>query len=200
MLKKSYLWIALVSLLTFILYSYQFSPNFIETLDDGWCIVQNPLVQNLSAENLKKIWFNETLDSYYLPLAYTSAAIEVALFGNNALAMKIINLLIFIASAWLLFGLLRLLWVSEFVAFTTMLIYLLHPIQIENIALAASVRQVVNVFFFLASAISYMKFFVPNQKNRIGYYLLALLFFILAMASKPTAIVFLPIAAFSIWM
>src|SRR5690606_38320137 len=59
---------------------------------------------------------------------------------------------------------------------------------------------VVNVFFFLASAISYMKFFVPNQKNRIGYYLLALLFFILAMASKPTAIVFLPIAAFSIWM
>lgn len=183
--------LGLVSVLTCLLYVFNLSSNFLEGFDDDWGIYENPLVQTLSWENLKRIWLNDTIDTYYIPLTFTSFSIDVAIWGNNAYALKMINLLLFIGSGWLLFYLFALLKVNKQVALIAVVFYLLHPIQVENVAWAACRRQILSMVFLLAASIYYIKFHHHAARGRL-YYGRALLCFFLAVMAKPPAMVFFP--------
>lgn len=171
-------------------YINHLSDQFLEGMDDDWGIYENPLVQELSKENLYKIWTNDTRDMYYLPVTFTSFAIDVALFGNEAKSMKIENLLFFLLSGCLLYYLLSLLNIPPIVICCTVMLYLVHPMQIESIALPTGRRQVLNVFFLLISVIGLFKFLFENNSWR--WWAVAIIGFALSVGSKPPSIVFFP--------
>lgn len=198
-LKEKYgVGLLIISLITFIIYTIQFSSNFLPGLDDDWGIYNNPLVQNLNFGNLKKIWFNETHDNYYLPLTFTSFALDVAIWGNNAFAFKIQNLILFIACGWLIYWLLILIKTPKFVAFSTASLFLLHTIQVENVAWPACRRQTLSMLFYLLTSISLIKYFTSISVHKKILFLFSSLFFFLSLAAKPSTLVFIPNAIVAI--
>lgn len=166
-------------------------------MDDDWCIYENSIVQKLTKENLKKIWLNETVDMFYLPTTFTSFAIDVALWGNNAKMMRIENLALFVICGFLIFYFLNTIGLNEFISFITSVLFLCHPFQIETIALPTGRRQVLLMLFLLLTCLNIYNYIKSENKSKIGYYLFALLFYFLALGSKPQGLMLLPILFFA---
>jgi tetratricopeptide (TPR) repeat protein len=182
-----------ISALTFLLYALNMSDHFIAGFDDDWGIYDNPLVQTLSWENLKKIWLNNTLDCYYIPLTFSCVAVDVAIWGNNAYAMKVTNLLTFIAIGWMFYHLLKILRTPKSLAVMAVSLFLLHPIQAENLLWPACKRQILTLFFLLPALIALVRHF--REEKRLGkWYWLAVFLFLCAVMAKPPALAFAALA------
>lgn len=177
-----------------IVYCSKFSNNFFDTMDDDWGIYENPLVQELSTENIIKIWKNETKDMFYIPLTFSSFALDVSIWGNNAKFMKIENLVLLFTSAYLLYNFLSMLGLSVIVTFFTVVLFVIHPMQLESIALPTGRRQILSILFLIPAASNFYKYWFINNKSH--YILLGVILFSLSLSAKPSSLAFLPFVVF----
>lgn len=67
-------------------------------------------------------------------------------------------------------------------------LFAIHPLHLESVAWISSLKDVLFVFFFLLGLISYVQFTVTLKER--NYNVHTFIFFILAVLSKPTAVVF----------
>jgi tetratricopeptide (TPR) repeat protein len=81
---------------------------------------------------------------------------------------------------------------NTFIAFTVALIFGVHPMHVESVAWVSERKDVLYSFFFLLGLISYLSFIDKQQKKYLIY---TLIWFILSLASKPSAIIF-PVVLF----
>jgi hypothetical protein len=191
--REQVLYLIFFSLFVLVLYGFNLSSDFIKSLEDDWGIYQNPYVQNFSFDSLKKVWRNDTHDVYYMPLTYTLVGCIVKIFGNNAFLFKMINLLLMIGIAWILFWISRLLQLNRKVTVLALCLFLLHPIITENIAWASSIRQTLSNFagyLFLYYAIRMSL----SEEVKTRHYILSILCLFASVSCKFSAIVFLPMA------
>jgi tetratricopeptide (TPR) repeat protein len=73
--------------------------------------------------------------------------------------------------------------------FVTGLLFGIHPLRVESVVWVSERKDVLYAFFFLLSLISYLSYSVFSViKRKHLYYLLALVFFVMAVMSKATAI------------
>jgi tetratricopeptide (TPR) repeat protein len=72
----------------------------------------------------------------------------------------------------------------------TGLLFGIHPLHVESVVWISERKDVLYAFFFLLSILSYLKYpsSSPSQRQRILYYSLCLLFFVLSLMSKPMAV------------
>lgn len=182
-------------------YSFNLSDFYMVQLDDDFGLFKNPLVQELSFENLKKIWLNDTLDVYYLPTTFTSFAIDVSIWGSNPYVMKILNTVYFIICSVLLYRLLLLFGISHRVAALTVIMFTFHPLQVQNITWVVCRRQTLSMLFILLASINYIKYFINNKEGGFRkYYWLSVFAYFFAMGAKPSSIVFLPMLVLILMM
>lgn len=159
--------------------------------DDEQYITLNPHVnQGLSAENFRWAFTSDEAANWH-PLTWLSHQLDCTLFGQNAGGHHFINLLLHVANTLLLFIFLRgttdALWRSAFVA----ALFAWHPLHVESVAWAAERKDVLSAFFFLLTLIAYGRFVgfskVQSPKSKV-FYLLALLFFVCGLMSKPMVV------------
>ncbi|MCO5229670.1 MAG: hypothetical protein M9958_00800 [Chitinophagales bacterium] len=181
-----------------VVYINQFSNSFFDTMDDDWGIYENPLVQEFNRENLTKIWVNDTKDMFYLPVTFTSFAIDVAIWGNEAKYMKIENLVLLFVTGSLLYYLLSLVGISPLVALLSIVLFVVHPMQLESVALPTGRRQILSLLFLIWSAINYYKYLIGNSHWR--YLVIAILFYTLSLGSKASSVAFFPFVSFLIFI
>jgi protein O-mannosyl-transferase len=135
----------------------------------------------------------------YRPFTTTTFAIEYAIFGQNPFVSHLINLLLYFACVWLLFCvLLKLLenYNDRFsIAFICSLLFLIHPIHSEVVN-NLKCRDELLAFVCGMSALWYSldASKAPSFKNIF----LILIFLILGLFSKRTAMIFLAIIPLSI--
>src|ERR1051325_5356323 len=72
--------------------------------DDDYYVTQNPTLTTLSG--LGRIWFEPTSIPQYYPLVHTTFWVEYHLWGLNPLGYHVLNVLLHIGSALLLWKLL----------------------------------------------------------------------------------------------
>jgi tetratricopeptide (TPR) repeat protein len=72
-------------------------------------------------------------------------------------------------------------------AATTGLLFGLHPIHVESVAWVSERKDLLCAAFFLLSIMVYMRYITPLSRSR-GSYVLSLVFFSLALMSKPMAV------------
>ncbi len=150
--------------------------------DDYDYVVENPMVRNgLSPASVR--WAMTTAYfSYPHPLTWLSHILDCQLFGLNAGAHHVVNLLFHVANTLLLFAvLLRLtkaMWRSAFVA----ALFALHPLHVESVAWIAERKDVLSTFFWLLTMLAYVQF--VEQPSRLRYWL-ALACFGCGLAAKP---------------
>src|SRR5260370_5299505 len=156
--------------------------------DDEQLITGNPLLSNFAG--LSEIWSGgRTADSF--PITNTVFWIEHHLFGDNAAGYHAVNVLLQAADAVLVWLVLLRLKVPG--AWLAGLIFGIHPVHVESVAWISELKNVLSMFFALASIFC---FFAIEEKRLLGSfteYIASLVFFLLALLSKTQA-VFLPVA------
>ncbi|HEX8280388.1 MAG TPA: tetratricopeptide repeat protein, partial [Chthoniobacterales bacterium] len=122
---------------------------------------------------------------------YTSFRLEHALWGLNATGYHWVNIILHALNALLLWRLLRALEIPG--AWLGAALFALHPVHVESVAWISERKNVLMGFFFLLSLLAWQKFVAGKRRGSITFYLLALLCFAFALASKTTACM-LPVA------
>lgn len=151
--------------------------------EDDRYVTNNPLLT--APDGLRRIWFSLDSPSQYFPLTYTSLRIDRALWGDGPFGYHLTNLLFHIANALLLWRLLAQLKIPG--AWFAAGIFALHPVHVESVAWITERKNVLMAFFFLLTLLWWVRFLDEPTRRRWRPYLLALLFYALALASKTTA-------------
>jgi tetratricopeptide (TPR) repeat protein len=166
--------------------------------DDDEYIIGNPHVNSgLSATNF--VWAFTTSDqANWHPLTWLSHQADCSLFGLNAGAHHLMNLLYHVANTLLLFVFLRratgALWRSAMVA----ALFAWHPMHVESVAWASERKDVLSTLFWLLSMLAYLRYArnVPGEtptaersrRREIISYVAALVFCACGLMSKPMVV------------
>lgn len=164
--------------------------------DDGLYASNNPHIQHgLTPADMA--WaFGAVVASNWHPVTCLSLMLDCQLFGNNAEAHHLVNLLFHVANTLLLFLVWRQMtgevWPSALVA----ALFAWHPLHIESVAWISERKDVLSVFFGLLTLWAYACY--AQRQSRAGNngpaldsrllildYCLALIFFALGLMSKP---------------
>lgn len=180
--KSLILYAFILCVLVALVYVKLFSASFL-SWDDSEVILNNKDVHHFD------LWafFTNYYVGNYSPLSMISFAVDWRLFKGNAFGHHSMSLLFHVINAVLVYVLANLILKNHLKAMCCAIIFCFHPLQVETIAWASAKNNLVYSFFFLVGLIYYSKFVLDNNKK---YYIYTLLFFVLSVLSKPSAICF----------
>jgi protein O-mannosyl-transferase len=155
--------------------------DFINFDDNKYITENNNIQSGFNQESLK--WASTTVVvSNWHPVTLLSHMLDWKLFGPNPAGHHLVSLLLHIGAVIFLFLFLskttNSLWPSAFAA----ALFALHPLRVESVAWASERKDVLSMFFGMASIYVYA-FWV--QRSKVSLYLLCLILFTLSLMSKP---------------
>jgi tetratricopeptide (TPR) repeat protein len=151
--------------------------------DDPAYVFENPMVaQGISLNGVE--WaFTHIVQYNWHPLTMMSHMLDCQLYGLQAGAHHLTNVLLHTASAILLFLVLRqmtgMLWRSAFVA----AVFAIHPLRVESVAWVAERKDVLSGLFFMLTLWAYVRY--VRHPFSLGRYLPVVFLFALGLLSKP---------------
>jgi tetratricopeptide (TPR) repeat protein len=151
-----------------------------------------PFVRQLTFENIGK-YFSTFHAGLYHPLTTLSFAIDYTISSGSAFPFHFTNLLLHLANTCLLFILIKKLFSNLSIAFLVALLFGVHPLHVEAVAWVTSRKDLLYVFFFLGSLISYTVY--TDNENKKWLWFLSLILFLFSCLSKIQAAI-LPVALF----
>jgi tetratricopeptide (TPR) repeat protein len=151
--------------------------------DDDDYVTENPLLHE--PDGIERIWLSMDAPSQYFPLVYTAFRIEYGLWGLDPFGFHLINVLFHAANALLLWLLLRRLDIPG--AWFAAAVFALHPVHVESVAWITERKNVMSLFFSLASLLAWLRFVEPRGASGRRFFAISLVFYALALASKVTA-------------
>ena len=185
-MNKRYTYLIMVLLVIACLAAFgRIAGNDFVNYDDNRLITENNYIQTgFDAQSVKWAFTNASLE-YWHPLTWLSIMLEWRLFGTNASFYHLVSLLLHIGAVLFLFLFLnkatKRLWPSAFVA----ALFALHPLRVESVAWASEHKDVLSMFFGMATLYAYAQYV---EKSRISKYIICLILFTLSIMSKPTLV------------
>jgi protein O-mannosyl-transferase len=154
--------------------------DFINYDDEGYITENNNIKSGIKLESVK--WaFTANVVSNWVPLALISHMLDWILFGSSASGHHLVSLLLHIGAVIFLFLFLSKttnnIWPSAFAA----ALFALHPLRVESVAWAAERKDVLSMFFGMASLYAYAFY---AESFRLSRYFLCLILFVLSLLSK----------------
>ena len=158
LLRRAWIVVALVAVLPFA----QTLPNA-PVLDDGWAVVENPLVQGglRNAARILTSPYNyggpDTTGGLFRPLTTLTFAANYAVHGRAPLGYHLVNLLLHVAASLLVLSLARRLAEATmpdrapWVALVAGLLFAVHPAHVEAIAPIVGRKELLSTTFALAA-------------------------------------------------
>jgi protein O-mannosyl-transferase len=183
--KRLYLIPLLILTLVFFAYMPSLKNQF-TNWDDPEYVLSNPMINNLSSENIKRI-FSEYWMGNYHPLTMLSLSLDYY-FGNLEPAnYHRTNLILHLANTLLVFIFVYLLFQKNEIATIVSVLFGVHTIHVESVAWVSERKDVLYTFFFLFSLILYLRY-VKEDKTK--FYWFSLVLFFLSILSKGMAVSF----------
>jgi Flp pilus assembly protein TadD len=175
--------ILFIVLATLMAYSPVFTAGFI--WDDDDYVINNLHLNDW--DGLREMWFHPAATPQYYPLVFTTFWLEHHLWGLHAGGYHMVNVLLHILAALLLWRVLARLRVPG--AWLAAAIFALHPVEVESVAWITERKNVLSAVFYLAAALAWLRFAelepaVPPTRRRWGWYAVALVLFVAALLSK----------------
>ena len=159
-------------------------------------VLQNPWVHEINLANLMAM-FTQAHLSNWQPLVWLSHSLDFYLLGNDSGKHHLVNIALHIGNAILIYFLTIMLMMratrfslpdKQWVAFLTSLIFAIHPQHVESVAWVVERKDVLYSLFFLSSILAYLHLHTRVLKETRTS-VLPFLLFVLAIMSKPMAIV-----------
>ena len=135
---------------------------------------------------------DDTIEGHYWPLVYTTFWLEHKLWGFAPAGYHVVNVLLHLANALLLWHLLRRLAVPG--AWVVAAVFAVHPSHVESVSWVVERKDVLSGLFYLTAVLAWMRFVEQPNPRR---YACSLALYAAALLSKSIAIT-LP-AALLIW-
>ena len=163
------------------------------TWDDTWLIKENPYLKGLTGENLHRVFLDlsprtrQILGAEYLPVRDLSWMIDYSLCGLRPAGYHFVNNLLHAGNAVLIFLLIAGLFRNRLPAFAAALLFAVHPVHVEGVSWLSARKEVLFSFFFLSSLLIFLRA-LDGGKRRFLWLTFSLLFFILSLFSKGTAV------------
>lgn len=171
----------------FFIYTFNLSNGLF--WDDNEWIVNNRFVHSLS--NFKN-WFTEDIlsgyglrSNYYRPFLLFTFALNYLIGVTEPLFYHLANNGFHIANGVLIFYIFSLFFKNKLVPFLASILFLIHPVQVEAVAYISGRGDPMSVFFMLLALLFFLK-----AEQRISFKITSLLFFILAILSRESAVIF----------
>lgn len=187
----------LIAAATLCTFAYLISCNFTEW-DDSQTVSQNPRLHPPTFHNVRYYWTAAGAQApmgLYIPITYTFWSF-VAAISHNAPFFHAANILLHILAGLVMFELLRVLLRHDWAACAGALLFALHPVQVEPVAWVSGTKDLLCGLFSLIALWQYT-LYAEQRPHKRRHYSIGILCLILAMLSKPTAIV-VPLMALSI--
>lgn len=186
--------------------------------DDNVNIHHNPDMNPPTFQSVIKYWWTPS-QALYIPVTYSIWGILALMarlrvpgeFGIqlNPMIFHGASVLVHAGAAALVFELLCQLRIKRWAAMLGAVLFAVHPVQVETVAWAAGLKDLLCGFFAILSLLLYVRFRhaeekpdspLDRRKARL-FYVFAILCFILGMLSKPTAMVTPAMAAaIDLWL
>ena len=167
---------------TLLAYWPVYSAGFI--WDDDDYVYNNPYLKDL--KGLATFWLDGRAMPQYYPMVFSSFWVEYQFWGLNPHGFHVINVLLQIVVALLLWRVLASLKVPG--AWLAAALFALHPVQVESVAWVAERKNVLSTAFYLTAALAYLRFAgligPPTDPPQRRYYWVALALFGAALLSK----------------
>ena len=180
-LKRLIFGIGLIFFVSLILYLPAIQSGFI--WDDDSFLTENPLIE--ASDGLSRFWFSTEPPDYF-PLTSTTLWFEWRLWGMDAAGYHLVNCLLHIASAVLLWLILKRLKIPG--AWLAGLIFAVHPVNVEAVAWITQRKTTLPMLFYVISIWLYLKYEDDGSKRLYGFSIFS---FLLALLGK-TSIVMQP--------
>ncbi|HWA26400.1 MAG TPA: tetratricopeptide repeat protein [Lacunisphaera sp.] len=180
-------WAAAAMLLggTLLVFSRSLGYDFIN-YDDPVYVTENAQVQaGLTRESV--VWAFTGRSDYWHPLTWLSHMLDWQLFGGNASAHRLVNVLWHAANAVLAFLLMRRLTGAFWTALVSAALFAWHPLRVESVVWITERKDVMSGFFFLGTLWTYAHY-VERQRTggkTTGIYLQTLACFSAGLMCKP---------------
>ncbi|MCV6638425.1 hypothetical protein [Candidatus Albibeggiatoa sp. nov. NOAA] len=187
------LFASVIGLITLLMYWQGLYYDYVQW-DEGSYIVQNPHIQSFSLDNL--YWMLTAIHAaVWAPILWFSYAIDYQISGLNPFAYHLSNIVLHaFNSIWIFFLTLLILKIRPIATFSekqrylaagiAAILFVIHPQHVEPVMWIASRKDVLSLFFILATVWFYLHY---TQSNAKTYYWLAVISFALAAATKPVA-------------
>lgn len=189
--KQFWIVLAVIVVITYIVYLPSLKNGF-TNWDDNVYVAENSLIKSTSSDNIVEIFsFESIVSNNYHPLTILSLAIDYAKSGYNPHTYHFTNLLFHLLNTALVFWFVFLLThkrivPTAFVAF----FFALHPMHVESVAWISERKDVLYVFFLMASLIAYYKYVQATSTTKtVLLYSISFLLFYLSILSKAMAVV-----------
>lgn len=181
--KKNILVIILSSL---AVYANSLTNGFV--WDDVFTVINNDFIKGSSLVSqifVKPLFYFSNLDYlYYRPLQSLSYVADYSLWGVNAFGFHLSNVLLHIIASVLVYSFLNLLFSNQKLSFFSALLFALHPVNTSVVNYITSRADILFLIFTISSVMVFLK------ANNYRQYLLSVFFFVLALFSKETAVIF----------
>ncbi len=192
---------AIVALIAFLQYANTLGHEF--TFDDGAVISENVLTQRgvAAIPKILSSTYREgslTRDlNLYRPLSRVVFAAQWELFPGDPRAGHWTNVLLFSLTAVLLLFTIHAYGADLRFAFVATLLFVVHPIHTEVVASIKSLDEILAFLFFLVTMLFARRHLASGAKWQLA---VASLAFFLALLSKESALTFLVVVPFAVWM
>lgn len=168
-------------------------------LDDNIHVYENPRMNPVSFESIGSFW-TSPYKKLYIPATYTAWSMETWLAKAdlqsvlNPSIFHFFNLIFHITCGFLVYLLLLQVLRSIPGAFLGSLFFLFHPLQVETVSWVSGFKDLLATSFSLGAILLYFQSLKEtcSPQKRYSLYLSSSLMFILALLSKPSAVI-LPI-------
>lgn len=180
---------------TFIAFFGLCSADF-TSWDDPFTTAENPHLNPPTLSGLAYHWQHSEY-GLYIPITYTGWWLiahvahlnppDARGIGLNPMIFHLANVSLHALSALIVFGILRRILKRDWAAGIGALVFALHPIQVEAVSWISGMKDVLSGTFSLAAVWAYLVFATTESRRRRWFYGLGILFFLLAILSKPSA-------------
>jgi Tfp pilus assembly protein PilF len=196
--KRQWVTLTVLAVLTFVVFYPSLKCEF-TNWDDGTYVTENPMIWKLDGKALREI-FTTPVSLNYHPLTMLSLAIDYKFSKLDPYTYHLVNVLFHILNVLLLFYFIQkfvqalnqrnsgsgFLPDPFYVALITAALWAIHPMRVESVTWVAERKDVLYVFFFLLSAIQYLKW---RTNKKISTAIFCFLFFVCSCLSKGMGVV-----------
>jgi hypothetical protein len=191
--QKDWGLLLLILVIVLILFGRVVTFSFINW-DDDINVYKNEVFN--APNTLQNIWFSLKLPSYH-PITFSLFYLQWKLYPHP-LVFHIFSFILHLANLFLFYYVLRSIKVSPILSFFIVLIYGVHPMRVECVAWITEQKSLLSGVFIWLSFISYLKYIERKLSpfRRKAAFVLVVLFYLLALLSKPTVFPFILVLPF----
>jgi tetratricopeptide (TPR) repeat protein len=185
--EKYFPWLAALLLLTLVVF-YSSLQNGFTNWDDDVYVTQNPVVQELSGENVAAM-FGEFQAGLYQPITMLSLALDWETGAGSPFVFHLTNLLLHLLNTLLVFVVIRRLFSVNRIALIAAVLFGVHTLHVESVVWVTERKDVLYALFYLLAIWQYVSY---AQGKKMKNYSIALVLFTLALMTKGMAVALAP--------